>query len=147
MHNILQLRSARRAAADKPEAAAAIVEVIDDLRSDVGETLTKASAARLLGVSRNTLDKWIARGAVPTREIAGRQEVVRTELEELAETVQRLRAVSADRPGVLAEAVRRLAEGDPEFAGMEDQIERSLRDVEQGNLVPLRIPDSFGHDD
>lgn len=147
MHNILRLRSARRAAADKPEAAAEIVSVIDDLRSDVGETLTKASAARLLGVSRTTLDKWIGRGALPVRDVGGRQEVVRTDLEDLAETVQHLRAIAADKPGVLAEAVRRLAESDPEFAGMEDPIKRSLRDAQDGKLVPLRIPESFGPDD
>ena len=147
MQNILRLRSARRAAADKPEAASQIVGVIDDLRSDVGDTVTKASAARLLGVSRPTLDKWIARGAVPTREVAGRREVIREDLEELAEAVQRLRAIAADKPGALAEAVRRLAEGDPEFAGMERDIERSLHDAQQGHLVPLRIPSSFGADD
>jgi excisionase family DNA binding protein len=147
MQNILRLRSARRAAADKPEAAAEIVGVIDDLRSDVGDTVTKASAARLLGVSRPTLDKWIARGALPMREVAGRREVVRADLEELAEAVQRLRGIATERPGVMAEAVRRLAAGDPEFAGMEGDIERSLREAEQGDLVPLRIPDSFGPND
>jgi transposase-like protein len=147
MRNILQLRGARRATVGEPDAEAAIADVMEDLRSDVGDTLTKASAARLLGVSRTTLDKWIARGAVPTRDAAGREEVVRADLEELAEAVQRLRAVAADRPGVLAEAVRRLAEGDPEFAGVEGQIEQSLRAVRDSGLVPLRIPDAFGPDD
>jgi len=45
------------------------------------------------------------------------------------------------------ESMSTQAAGDPEFAGMEAQIAKSLKDIEQGELVPLHIPASFSPED
>jgi len=118
--------------------------VVDDLRQDAGETLPKAAAARVLGVSRGTLEKWIGRAMISTRTVDGLERVERAGLEEIAAEVAALRRLREDNPAVLAEALTRLADRDPEFAGMKTQIARSLTDIERGELVPLRIPESFG---
>lgn len=140
--NVIELRRAR-GAVENPEARNGIDHVIEDQREDAGAALTKSSAARLLGVSRNTLDKWIARGMVPTRELG----VDRAALEEIAVEVEEIRRLAEAKPGVLAEALARLAERDPEFSGLETQAEEGLRSIEKGDLIPLRIPENFGPDD
>lgn len=140
--NVVELRRARASVSD-PEARDGVDRVVEDLRQDAGPVLAKSAAARLLGVSRNTLDKWIARGMVPTRDGG----VDRAALEEIAAEVEVVRRLAESKPGVLAEALSRLAERDPEFADLEEQAEQGLRAVEKGKLVPLRIPEGFGPDD
>ena len=144
--NVVTLRHVRDALEDA-ELRSDVDHVVDDLRQDAGETLPKAAAARVLGVSRGTLEKWIGRAMIPTRTVDGLERVERASLEEIAAEVAALRRLREDNPAVLAEALTRLADRDPEFAGTEAQIAESLRDVEQGELVPLRIPDSFGPED
>lgn len=48
---------------------------------------------------------------------------------------------------MLAEAIARLADSDPELAGLEEHVHAGLQAVKKGKLVSLRIPDSFGPDD
>ena len=97
-----------------------------------------------LGVSRGTLEKWIGRAMIPTQTVDGLERVERAGLEEIAAEVAALRRLREDNPAVLAEALTRLADRDPEFAGMEAQLSKSLKDIEHDELVPLRIPDGFG---
>jgi hypothetical protein len=40
---------------------------------------------------------------------------------------------------VLAETLTRLADRDPEFAGIVAQLAKRLKDIDHGKLVPLRI--------
>jgi hypothetical protein len=84
---------------------------------------------------------------VPTRTVGGLERVERSGLEVIAAEVAELRQIGEHNPGVLAEALARLVDRDPEFAGLEAQIEDSLKDAERGKLVPLRIPDGFGPED
>jgi hypothetical protein len=144
--NLVMLRHVRDALEDD-ELRSDVDQVVDDLRQDAGETLPKAAAARVLGVSRGTLEKWIGRAMIPTRTVDGLERVERAGLEEIAAEVAALRRLREDNPAVLAEALTRLAGRDPEFAGIEAQITKSLNDVEHDELVPLRIPNSFGPED
>jgi hypothetical protein len=144
--NLVMLRHVRDALEDD-ELRSDVDHVVDDLRQDAGEALPKAAAARVLGVSRGTLEKWIDRAMIPTRTVDGLERVERAGLEEIAAEVAALRRLRADNPAVLAEALARIADRDPEFAGMDAQIATSLKDLEHGELVPMRIPDSFGPED
>jgi hypothetical protein len=144
--NVVMLRQVREAL-DDDELRSDVDHVVDDLRQDAGETLPKAAAARVLGVSRGTLDKWIGRAMIPTLIVDGLERVERAGLEEIAAEVAALRRLREDNPAVLAEALTRLADRDPEFAGMEAQLSKSLKDIEHDELVPLCIPDSLGPED
>jgi hypothetical protein len=81
---------------------------------------------------------------IPTRTVDGLERVERAGLEEIAAEVAALRRLRENSPGVLAEALTRLADRDPVFAGMEAQISKGLKAIEHDELVTLRVPDSFG---
>jgi hypothetical protein len=71
-----------------------IAAVRADLEHMAGPTVTRALAARLLGVSQTALDRWIAGGDIPvlvTR--TGRRELPLRALVELVETVLERRVV------------------------------------------------------
>jgi hypothetical protein len=61
-----------------------------------------------------------------------------------AAEVADLRRLGENNPGVLAQALARLVDRDPEFADLEAQLQDSLKDVKRGKLVPLRIPTASG---
>ncbi len=83
LENIAHLRQAEQQAR-MPEVAA----VREDLESQLGGTVPRSSAARLLGVSHTALNKWIASGDVPTVITKqGRKEVPIPPLLELREQV------------------------------------------------------------
>jgi hypothetical protein len=66
------------------------------LERELGETVSRRLAARLLGVSHTALERWIKRGDVPlVFTPTGRQEVPVTSLAELYEAV---RSSNADAP-------------------------------------------------
>lgn len=76
---------------------------------DRGATVTKAEAACLLEVSRDTLDKWIESGVITPRGGGG---VDRASLDEVAARVERLRE-SGKNHSLLGEALNRLEHEDP----------------------------------
>ena len=81
------------------------------LRREVGPSVPKRRAAALLGVSVTALERWIAAGKLPTVRRAGRREEVDADsLLDLVEEVRRLRDDEGVSRGVVAEALRRLAE-------------------------------------
>jgi hypothetical protein len=89
VEGILRLRRAERI----PEAAADVVPVRRDLEAQLGPSLTRSRAARLLGVSQTALDRWVAAGRVPTIVTpAGRREVPRQFVIELREAMSKLLA-------------------------------------------------------
>lgn len=114
----------RRVTPASQEDRALLDLVVDDLRRDAGEWLTKSSAARILGVSRNTLDKWVSRGVIPTRD----RGVDRAGLEEIAVELDGLRASGEDR-ALLAEALYRLEQEDPQW-------QKKIAEI-----IPERSPD------
>jgi hypothetical protein len=68
------------------------------LERELGETVSRRLAARILGVSHTALERWVKRGSVPLVFTAtGRQEVPVTSLLVLYETV-RVRSREADAP-------------------------------------------------
>lgn len=87
--NIVRLRRAERESKNSRDIGA----VRTDLERQLGETVSRSMAARLLGVSHTALNRWIERGDVPvvlTRK--GRRAVPVSALVELYEAVVRERA-------------------------------------------------------
>lgn len=80
-----------------------------DLESQLGPTVSRALAARALGVSQTALDRWIRSGDVPTvLTPRGRVEVPRRFVVELAEELDDLKAGRHRHP--LATALKRRRE-------------------------------------
>jgi hypothetical protein len=110
--NIVRLRRAETRA-QTPEVA----EVREDLEEQLGQTVPRSAAARLLGVSHTALNRWIDSGDVPvviTR--TGRKEVPIPPLLELHEQVVEQRRRSPRRLHALESLMleaRRRAEGIP----------------------------------
>lgn len=111
--------------------------------------ITKAAAARMLGVSVNTLDKWIARDrvAVIRDERTGRELVAIWPFARLLNEVRTLREAGiTDR--VLAAAITQLERDDPRYqAEFEGLYGASLSAAAENRLKPLRLPDGFGPED
>lgn len=87
IENVVRLRAAERMAADRVRRE--IEPVLSFLERLVGPTVTRADAARLLGVSHTALDRWIDNGdiaAVVTPR--GRREIPLSELVDLLEEVE-----------------------------------------------------------
>jgi hypothetical protein len=111
--------------------------------------IAKAPTARLLGISVNTLDKWIARGRIKTILSPGsvRAGVDATQVAQLLTVVRVLRE-QGRRTGVLAAAIQQLEREDDgyqrEFAELYGP---SLASMGAGNVKPLELPDTFGPED
>lgn len=105
-----QIVELRRAAAEmlEPRQRRRVEQVASQLRTELDESIPKARAASLLGVSVQALDKWIARGKLPvvTRPGSAKLEVEADTLLELVEEVRRLRDRGETR-GLLAQAFAR----------------------------------------
>lgn len=113
--HILRLRRAERI----PAAAAEISPVRGDLETQLGPTLSRSRAARILGVSQTALDRWVSSGEVPTVITPrGRVEVPRQFVVELAELIDDLKREGRKRH-LLALALRRRRED-------AEQVGRSL---------------------
>lgn len=145
--DIVELRKARKAIADE-EALGEVDRVIDRRREDVGETVSKAVARRLLGVSRQALDKWIGRGLLPAvRGTNGYERIPREPLEELVEQVTALREAGRDR-AVLAEALRRLAAEDTATQrAIAKNLGPGLRATKEGRLKKFALPANWNPED
>lgn len=118
------------------------------VRGRVGDGVPKAVAARVLGFSVNTLDKWIARGYVKTVEGKnGRQLVALEPLVDLAAEVEQLRE-TGKKDGLLAAAILALQMEDPKYRQEFDELYGdSLEAMRKGDLIPFTIPDTFGPED
>lgn len=143
VHDLIDLHVAGR---DNDRARVRMVE--DRVRDRVGSGISKAVAARVLGFSVNTLDKWIARGriaVVPGRN--GRRLVALEPLVDLAAEVERLRSTGRS-DGVLAAAILALQQDDPTYREELDQLYATPLDaMRRGDLEPATVPGSFGPDD
>jgi len=93
IESVVRLRRAERAADDAVRSE--IDSVLSHLEEVVGPTVTRAEAARLLGVSQTALDRWISKGdisAVVTPR--GRREIPLSHLVDLLEEVEQGRTES-----------------------------------------------------
>lgn len=108
----------------------------------------KAPAARMLGISVNTLDKWIGRKRIRTiQSPSGRALVDAQQVAQLLIAVRVMRQLGRSE-GLLAAAIQQLERDDPhyqrEFAELYGQ---SLESMQTGNIKPLELPDTFGPED
>lgn len=102
IHNVVRLR---RAEGTSP-AIEDIAAVRTDLERRIGPTVTRAMAARLLGVSQTALDRWIGRGDIPAViNPRGRRDVPLNALLDLIEAVEERKRTSDD-PHPLASVLR-----------------------------------------
>ena len=99
--SIVRLRRAERV----PGAAEDVAPVRRDLESQLGPTLSRSRASRILGVSQTALDRWVDAGQIPiVITPGGRREVPRQFVVELSETIRELRSRGRSRH-VLAAAL------------------------------------------
>lgn len=83
--NIVRLRRAERFSGTAEDIAA----VRRDLEAELGPTLSRSRAARMLGVSQTALDRWVGSGHVPTVVTpAGRKEIPARFVVELIEEIE-----------------------------------------------------------
>jgi hypothetical protein len=93
LEDVVQLR---RAEDSSPEWEA-IAAVRSHLEDALGRTVPRAVAARALGVSQPALDKWIARGDIPTvLSPEGRSVVPVREVTDLVEALEHRRELDPD---------------------------------------------------
>lgn len=102
----LHLRRAEGLAGD--DVRAELAPVSEFLERLAGRTVSRAEAARLLGISQTALNRWIERDEIPSvLTPEGRREVPVRDLIELLDAVERARSSSAKRPVTAAIRERR----------------------------------------
>lgn len=101
--DIARLRRAERTSSAREEIAA----VRADLERMAGPTVTRAMAARLLGVSQTALDRWVSTGDVPVLVTpAGRRELPLRWLVESIEAIRECRLSNPDDRHPLGSVLR-----------------------------------------
>jgi hypothetical protein len=104
-------RTARRGGEVRDE----LEPIIDGLRRDLDDTMSKSQAAKVIGVSLPTLDKWIEQRIVPVeRAPSGRPRVPRDTALDLAERVSDLRDRGRER-NLIAAVIHQLQHDDPTY--------------------------------
>jgi hypothetical protein len=125
--NIMRLRRAgRRLSSDRDIAAVRVA-----LERELGETVSRRFAARVLGVSHTALDHWIKGGDLPVvYSPKGRMEVPVPALLDLYETVEAERAEEGPRRYVLAPTMARQREAAQRLRidDLDDNRERDSHD-------------------
>jgi predicted phage tail protein len=147
IEDLVDLYAAEQASRGTPRAH--IHRVAERRRRSVERGIPKASAARALGVSVPTLDKWIARGRVHTirNRTTNRQQVDAQQLIPLVAEVRALRALG-QKEAVLARAIEALDQQDDGYRRELDDLYGEAYDAAQdGDLEPVTLPESFGSDD
>lgn len=125
----------------------ALQDATVQLRVAVGLGVPKVDAAKLLRISRPSLDRWITNGRIATVQVGKRTLVDADSLATLLVEVERLRALGETR-GVVAAALHRLAQRDADVqAQLADMLRPGLEAMERGDLIPVTIPDAFGPED
>lgn len=104
LKDVVRLRRAERI----PAAAADVAEVRAGIEDAIGPTVSRALAARLLGVSQTALNRWVSAGEVPAvLTPSGRREVPRHFVVELAESIEALERQGVHRHRLAAALSRR----------------------------------------
>lgn len=111
IQHILKLRQQERSVDETLRNELASVR--EFLQGIVGPTVSRTTAARLLGITRPALERWVKKGAVSSvLTPKGRREIPLTHLIDLLEEVDRARAKGAGRPlsAVMREREKRSTE-------------------------------------
>jgi transposase-like protein len=142
---ILALRRTARRGGDVRDE---LEPIIDGLRRDLDDTMSKSQAAKVIGVSVPTLDKWIQQRIVPIRRAtSGRPRVPRDTALDLAERVADLRQRGRERNLIVA-LVEELQRRDSAYQGeFEKLYGPGLRALAGDQLVSAAPTDAFGPDD
>ena len=122
--------------------------IIEDLRGDLDDTMSKSQAAKVIGVSVPTLDKWIEQRIVPVkRATSGRPRIPRDTALDLAERVADLRRRGRERNLIIA-LVDQLQRNDGAYQREFKKLYGpGLRALAKGRLVSAAPTDAFGPDD
>jgi DNA repair photolyase len=122
--------------------------IIDGLRRDLDETMSKTQAATVIGVSVPTLDKWIDQRIIPVeRGASGRPRVPRDTALDLAERVSDLRERGRERNLIVA-VVDQLQRDDLAYQREFKKLYGpGLRAHASGELVSAAPTDEFGPED
>jgi len=122
--------------------------IIDGLRRDLDETMSKTQAATVIGVSVPTLDKWIEQRIVPVeRAASGRPRVPRDTALDLAERVSDLRERGRERNLIVA-VVDQLQRDDSTYQREFRKLYGpGLRALAGGELVSAAPTAAFGPGD
>jgi DNA-binding transcriptional regulator YiaG len=142
---ILALRRTARRGGDVQDE---LEPIIEDLRGDLDDTMSKSQAAKVIGVSVPTLDKWIEQRIVPVkRATSGRPRIPRDTALDLAERVADLRRRGRERNLIIA-LVDQLQRNDAVYQHEFKQLYGpGLRSLAKGRLVSAAPTDAFGPDD
>jgi DNA repair photolyase len=137
-------RTARRGGEIREE----LEPIIDGLRRDLDETMSKTEAAKVIGVSVPTLDKWIEQRIVPVgRAASGRPRVPRDTALDLAERVSDLRDRGRERNLIVA-VVHRLQQDDATYQREFQKLYGpGLRALANQELVSAAPRAGFGPED
>jgi excisionase family DNA binding protein len=120
-----------------------------DRKTTATKGLRKATAARLLGVSVNTLDKWIARGRLPLvrDDTSGRDLVDIRGFVPVLVKVRNLRDAGRS-DGVVAAAIAELEREDPGYQrAFSELYGPPLEAIAGGRLKAVTVPRTFGPED
>lgn len=138
----------RRAARRGGEIQDELEPVIEDLRGDLEDTMSKSQAAKVIGVSVPTLDKWIEQRIVPvSRAASGRPRVPRDTTLDLAERVADLRRRGRERNLIIALVDQRQRDDPVYRREFRKLYGPGLRALEKSELVSAAPTDAFGPDD
>ena len=142
---ILALRRTARRGGDVQDE---LEPIIEGLRGDLDDTMSKSQAAKVIGVSVPTLDKWIEQRIVPVKwATSGRPRVPRDTALDLAERVADLRQRGRERNLIIA-LVDQLQRKDPTYQREFKKLYGpGLRSLAKGRLVSAAPTDAFGPDD
>ena len=147
IEDLVDLYAAERAS--RGTSRAHIQRIAERRRRSIETGISKASAARALGVSVPTLDKWIVRGRVRTiRNVrTSREQIDAQHLIPLVDQVRALRRLG-QTDAVLAHAIEALDAHDTGYRRDLDELYGDALDAaKNGDLEPVTLPNSFGPDD
>lgn len=143
--NVIALRRTAR----RDEAVRAELEpVIASLREELAEHMSKTQAAKLIGVSVPTLDKWVDRRIVPIQLAAsGRPRIPRDTALDLAERIRDLRERGHERNLIPCLVDLMQCEDSTYQREFRELYGPGLAALAQGDLVSAAPPESFGPED
>lgn len=132
------------------DATSELEPVIASICSHLPQTVSKTTAAAIIGISVPTLNKWIDRRILDVTQRRGHHPAVRLDsVMQVAERVESLRKANVDR-NLIGHLTLDIARDDPEHnAEFEELYGKNLRDLRAGklDLVSGAPPEDFGPDD